>query len=545
MKQLVESWRKYISEPRLLIEGRIQDTQAKYPELAKKREELGGDNLLDVLISADPSNNQKYLMGAARLVQSTIDKYIKSGKEPFWEKKWPEETDEGFDAERIDNLISPWGITKNVAERLGKYHALQDYISDQDGQYKDINNIKDFMTLMDVIERAERKKNIKDQEKIRKKEKAEIAKQTSRVLLKTDDLTLIRVESEDASCYYGQGAPWCISATDSPNYFEQYTTEGKVFSFLFLKNVSNDNRYKKIAIELEPPGEFARAWDNNNDILSQEEEVEALVQNILKQKNSEGALLWYLYLDGDRFVSKEDVAEQDEMEYYEIVKELGIDYEIGDGREEVRDFSTEKLRAMAKSQFASIIDAAEADAAQNPGIAKDPYLELMNSYQDEMTYVKTDMSFPDEEPGLEWIELRASFRVDLPQILKDLSAARNMNLEWNIPPDLRRFAIESLESMVTDAFREQNIGVDPEELGGETLIFGGELDVSHAYDINAATEWFNQMLDVDRKIRTRIARSIGLSLLQSALIKDVGQQKQEQEPEELQEVYKRWRRLIL
>jgi hypothetical protein len=99
--------------------------------------------------------------------------------------------------------------------------------------------------------------------------------------------------------------------------------------------------------------------------------------------------------------------------------------------------------------------------------------------------------------------------------------------------------------MVTDAFREQNIGVDPEELGDETLIFGGELDVSHTYDINAATEWFNQMLDVDRKIRTRIARSIGLNLLQSALIKDVGQQKQEQEPEELQEVYKRWGRLIL
>ena len=141
--------------------------------------------------------------------------------------------------------------------------------------------------------------------------------------------------------------------------------------------------------------------------------------------------------------------------------------------------------------------------------------------------------------------IRYKDALDLPQILKDLSAARNMNLEWNIPPDLRRFAIESLESMVTDAFREQNIGVDPEELGGETLIFGGELDVSHAYDINAATEWFNQMLDVDRKIRTRIARSIGLSLLQSALIKDMGQQKQEQEPEELQEVYKRWRRLVL
>ena len=65
MKLLFENWRQYLllSETQILVEGRISDTARKYPELAKKREDLDGENLLDVIIAADPSGNQKYLIG--------------------------------------------------------------------------------------------------------------------------------------------------------------------------------------------------------------------------------------------------------------------------------------------------------------------------------------------------------------------------------------------------------------------------------------------------------------------------------------------------
>ena len=63
MQLLFESFRNYalLTEEQLLVEGRIDDAAKKYPELAQKREELDGESLLDALIAADPSGNQKYL----------------------------------------------------------------------------------------------------------------------------------------------------------------------------------------------------------------------------------------------------------------------------------------------------------------------------------------------------------------------------------------------------------------------------------------------------------------------------------------------------
>ena len=75
MQKLFESFRAYrklIVEQQLLIEGRKDDAATKYPELAKKREELDGESLLDVLIDNDPSGNQKYLMRAAYLLQHSM-----------------------------------------------------------------------------------------------------------------------------------------------------------------------------------------------------------------------------------------------------------------------------------------------------------------------------------------------------------------------------------------------------------------------------------------------------------------------------------------
>ena len=75
MHQLFESFRKFstLTEDQLLVEGRKQDAAKRYPGLAKKREELDGESLLDVLIAGDPSGNQKYLMGAARMLQRSIE----------------------------------------------------------------------------------------------------------------------------------------------------------------------------------------------------------------------------------------------------------------------------------------------------------------------------------------------------------------------------------------------------------------------------------------------------------------------------------------
>jgi len=47
MKLILENWRNYLTESQLLTEGRIQNAEKRFPELAKKREGLDGENLLE------------------------------------------------------------------------------------------------------------------------------------------------------------------------------------------------------------------------------------------------------------------------------------------------------------------------------------------------------------------------------------------------------------------------------------------------------------------------------------------------------------------
>jgi hypothetical protein len=99
-----------------------------------------------------------------------------------------------------------------------------------------------------------------------------------------DKTTLVvRPQSEDASCYYGQGTKWCISATKGQNYWNSYTDEqGAVFFFILDKEVAkkadddrddHDSRYEnagKIAFVYNGDHlDAAKAWDAYDEVDDQ------------------------------------------------------------------------------------------------------------------------------------------------------------------------------------------------------------------------------------------------------------------------------------
>ena len=66
-----------------------------------------------------------------------------------------------------------------------------------------------------------------------------------------DKTTLVvRPHTEGASCYYGQGTRWCIAATNSRNYWDDYSTEqGKTFFFILDKDTElKESDLDKIAL---------------------------------------------------------------------------------------------------------------------------------------------------------------------------------------------------------------------------------------------------------------------------------------------------------
>jgi hypothetical protein len=257
MQKLFESFRKYsiLTEEQLLVEGRKDDAKKKYPQLA-------ADGYIDILIDADPSGNQKYLMWAAKM----LDKELKGSPE-------------------IDPATAQVEAD-NIAEYLQKFHKLQPYIRDEAKKFKDINKITSLDSLIALVQSLERIKLDRERAKEEKKQQKKEAMQDSTILINDDDFMMVRPTSAQASCYWGRGTKWCISATEAQNYFAQYTNEGKSFYFLFSKNKDNFEEddwetYKKVALVFLNDGTFEEAYDATDQSMTEREALQVIAVNLM------------------------------------------------------------------------------------------------------------------------------------------------------------------------------------------------------------------------------------------------------------------------
>jgi len=273
MQKLFESFRKYsiLTEEQLLVEGRKDDAKKKYPQLA-------ADGYIDILIDADPSGNQKYLMWAAKMLDREL-------------KRTPE----------IDPATAQVEAD-NIAEYLQKFHKLQPYIRDEAKKFKDINNITSLDNLIALVQSLERIKLDTERAKEEKKRQKQEAMQESTIFVNDDDFMMVRPTSAEASCYWGRGTKWCISATESENYFNRYTNEGKAFYFLFSKNKDNFEgddwkTYGKLALVFLNDGTFEEGFNAIDTSMSEREVLEIIAVNLLGNQVSDAYQEYTRYHD--------------------------------------------------------------------------------------------------------------------------------------------------------------------------------------------------------------------------------------------------------
>ena len=457
MQRLFETWRKYslLSEEQLIIEGRISDTKKKYPELAKQRKELDGESLLDVLMGADPSNNQKYLMGAAKILQNSMEaaesepddpRSDRRSLVPFWGKEWPEDPD--------DNLYSPWGIAKNIADELPKFHKLQPFIQ---AERRDINTIKDWNALSNVVHAATIKQQTKEREKEEKKREKTRATEESTIVEDNDSYTMIRPESTEASCYYGKGTQWCISATQASNYFDEYTSDGKTFYFVFFAHLSQDNPYKKIALVMHH-GDYEEAFDAEDNSLYPAQVVDAIIQNMLNEKQDTGALEVYRFMDGERHT--DEPLEKDREDYVRMVKELGIAWDdvLATSahlfREEA-ERANEAIRNKAELWFRDMKQAAAQDTEENPaGPSEEQYNEVLAKYEPGLNNISISLEMP-WDTGASQAYWNAYLYVDAEEIVEN----NKQRLKWKKNIEQRE-ELDELREAVDSALNAVDIWPD-------------------------------------------------------------------------------------
>jgi len=116
--------------------------------------------------------------------------------------------------------------------------------------------------------------------------------QSSHILINDDDFMMVRPTSAEASCYWGKGTKWCISATEAANYFAQYTNEGKSFYFLFSKHKDNFaaddwESNKKLALVFLNDGTFEEAYDASDQNMDEAEVKQIVAVNLLGNQVSD------------------------------------------------------------------------------------------------------------------------------------------------------------------------------------------------------------------------------------------------------------------
>jgi hypothetical protein len=453
-----------LTEEQLIIEGRKDDTKKKYPELAQQRKELDGESLLDVLIQADPSDNQKYLMGSAKILQKSIEQAEQTGV-PFWGKKWPEDAD--------DNLYSPWGIAKNIASELLKFHKLQPFLQTA---RRDINIIKDYGELRNVVEMGVIKQQNKEKEKEAKAQEKRTASEESTIVADNDYYTMIRPTTAHASCYYGKGTKWCISATQSGNYFDEYTSEGKSFYFVFFTNISNINPFKKLALVVGMDGTYEEAFNAEDESLTPAEVVDAIIQNMLNEKQDTGALEVYRFMDGERHT--DEPLEKDREDYVRMVKELGIawDDELATSAhlfEEEAKRANEAIRNKAELWFRDMKQEAEtAHQEDPPGPSEEAYNEILANYEPNLNHIGVSIEMP-YDTGASQPYWSTYLSVDIESYVMD----NKQRLKWKKSAEQIAEEGDELKEAVDNALNTVDIWPDTlEQDYGDLFSFNISLD---------------------------------------------------------------------
>jgi hypothetical protein len=435
MKNLLESFRSYslLAEEQLLIEARTDDAAAKYPEIAKKREELDGESLLDVLIEADPSGNHKYLMNAARLLQRSMDDAEQTNDyEPFWGKQWPDDAG--------DNMYSPWGVAKNIASTISKYHKLQSYIRDHDEKFKDLKNVASYSQLQTVVTGAQNTKIAITHAKEEKKRASKKAYEESIEVDDNDHHKIIRPLSEHASCYYGQSTTWCISATKAMNYFDTYTKDGKSFYFLLAKRKDVDDNFKIMAVVFDREGDVEEYFTEDNDSMGYNQFRDAIRQTLVGMTVSNQMVS----MEEDEPYEKAVIL--DEMEKWKGIN--NFDFERS---EEERDPSQLVMMFsdfIVSSYISKIEEMMKTTTQENPaGTSDEEYEEKLREY--EFDHLHIELSFPSET-GSEYVYWTSSATVDVEMIVD----GNQQRLIWKMSPEQLEENEEELTAVVKSAVED-------------------------------------------------------------------------------------------
>jgi len=481
------------------------------------------DFILNNIITADPTSNKKYIEWAARRISEVARKEIDddyiltmgqaiNDPEGFipggpGDKEYTPErlkmiqgyTDQqryqgGYltNQERYlrnldDAKVNVENRARVIVTNLSKYHKF----AERNLMDKNIDKYKEIYEWEHEVYKAEKEE--REREEMKRREKG--AKDTTDYLHDDDNYMIVRPRSEDSSCYYGRGTRWCISATQSRNYFDQYTGEGTGFYFVLFKHLPQDDVYKKLALVFTAGSEEpSEVFDVADDEVGVDAITEAARHNIIAEalkKSKTGQQIRKLKGPGrvesykqafndvveeyDDFIRTDSI--EDKHSLQEVLLDLGLDED--EIKDDNADLIQEHIDELVFDQQSDIIGEAISHFEDNPAGPTDADFDaLYEQHKYDYLYVSYDMY---DESRYYW---DAGFSLDATDIHEDLEGA-----------DIDEVA-EVVRKILDDYHTY------PDEIEG----YGNDISIrfSPDYDENEGLDGFenflNRMDDVDQSL---------------------------------------------
>ena len=433
-------------------------------------------------------------MGAAKLADKQVKDNIKQGYKPIAGKFYPDDAPE--------DAFSPWGVVKNVADMIPKYHNIMNFIRDEDAKFKDINAISDYDLFQDVVKRATDRKAKKEADKARQAQAKKVAVEGTEFVLDTPYHKVVRPLTKEGSCYFGRQTRWCISAERSRNYFDQYTSDGKAFLFLLAKRKDVEPAYKKIAVVMDQDGDFEEFFDAPDDSMTQQSFIDA-IRNTMLGNNISGQFVSY---EEDERYSAKKILQGVEM------LDLGIYIDDPDDLATAVQVVNEKV----EEYIEELQDAGKQSVENTPaGTPSEKYEEKLNEYQFDYFYVT--LHHPDET-GLNYVYWEASGDVDAGMVVQNYE-------NWTWKPEVEDNPEEyenKIQDAIGDALYAVNIYPDDGAVGWDNPM-EYSFRISGRYsgrELDDFDEWLGDLKDDDNNLKESFPDALIEELAERELIED-------------------------